>query len=76
MYVESRKNITVRIETDEMRSYYHDKGHQIRLWRAAGLVRARQPRMPNALFLLRAGHESHWWLVAGVLAVLCGILAL
>ncbi|MDR2658624.1 MAG: hypothetical protein LBC27_01370 [Spirochaetaceae bacterium] len=35
-YVESRKNITVRIETDEMRSYYHDKGHQIRLWRAAG----------------------------------------
>ncbi|MDR2659962.1 MAG: hypothetical protein LBC27_08270, partial [Spirochaetaceae bacterium] len=33
-YIESRKNITVRIETDEMRGYYHDKGHQIRLWQA------------------------------------------
>ncbi|MDR2658777.1 MAG: hypothetical protein LBC27_02145 [Spirochaetaceae bacterium] len=34
-YPKPRKNITVR-KTDEMRSYYHDKGHQIRLWRAVG----------------------------------------
>jgi insertion element IS1 protein InsB len=35
-YPESHKNVTVSIETDEMRSFYRDKKHQIRLWRAGG----------------------------------------
>jgi insertion element IS1 protein InsB len=35
-YLESHKNIAIHIETDEMRSFYHDKKHQIRLWRAIG----------------------------------------
>jgi hypothetical protein len=30
----SHKNITIRVETDEMWSLYHDKKHQIWLWRA------------------------------------------
>jgi insertion element IS1 protein InsB len=34
--LESHKNVTVRVETDEMRSFYRDKKHQIRLWRAVG----------------------------------------
>jgi insertion element IS1 protein InsB len=33
-YLESHKNVTVRIEMDEMRSCYHDKKHQIWLRRA------------------------------------------
>jgi insertion element IS1 protein InsB len=35
-YLESHKNIIIRIKTDKMRSFYHDKKHQIRLWRAIG----------------------------------------
>jgi IS1 family transposase len=31
-YPESHKNITVGVETDEMRGFYHDKKRQIRLW--------------------------------------------
>jgi IS1 family transposase len=33
-YLASHENLTVRIEMDEMRSFYHDKKHQIRLRRA------------------------------------------
>jgi IS1 family transposase len=33
-YLESHKNVTVRIEIDEMWSYYRDKKHQIWLRRA------------------------------------------
>jgi insertion element IS1 protein InsB len=35
-YLESHENITIRIEMDEMWSFYHDKKHQIWLWRAIG----------------------------------------
>jgi insertion element IS1 protein InsB len=35
-YLESRKNVTVSMETDEMWSFYHDKKHRIWLWRATG----------------------------------------
>jgi insertion element IS1 protein InsB len=35
-YPESHKNVTAGIETDEMRSFYRDKKHQIWLWRAIG----------------------------------------
>jgi predicted DNA binding CopG/RHH family protein len=28
-YLESHKNITIRVEKDEMRGFYHDKKHQI-----------------------------------------------
>jgi IS1 family transposase len=31
--LESHKNVTIRIEMDEMRNFYHDKKHQIWLWR-------------------------------------------
>jgi insertion element IS1 protein InsB len=31
-YLESHKNITIRVEMDEMWSFYHDKKHQIWLW--------------------------------------------
>jgi insertion element IS1 protein InsB len=31
-YLESHKNISIRVETDEMWSFYPDKKHQIRLW--------------------------------------------
>ena len=31
-YLLSHKNITIRVEMDEMWSFYHDKGHQIWLW--------------------------------------------
>jgi IS1 family transposase len=31
-YLETHKNITIRLEMDEMWSFYHDKTHQIRLW--------------------------------------------
>jgi insertion element IS1 protein InsB len=33
-YLESHKNITIRVEMDEMWSFYHDKKRQIWLWRA------------------------------------------
>jgi insertion element IS1 protein InsB len=35
-YLKTHKNITIRMEMDEMRSFYHDKKHQIWLWRAIG----------------------------------------
>jgi IS1 family transposase len=35
-YLESHKNIAIRVEMDEMRGFYHDKKHQIWLWRATG----------------------------------------
>jgi glycine cleavage system pyridoxal-binding protein P len=35
-YLESHKNITIRVEMDGMRSFYHDKKRQIWLWRAVG----------------------------------------
>jgi insertion element IS1 protein InsB len=35
-YLESHKNVTVGIETDEMWSFYRDKKHRIWLWRVAG----------------------------------------
>ena len=31
-YLESHKNITIRVEMDEMWSFYQDKKHQIWLW--------------------------------------------
>ena len=31
-YLESHKNITIRVEMDEMWRFYHDKKHQIWLW--------------------------------------------
>jgi insertion element IS1 protein InsB len=31
-YLESHKNITIRVEMDEMWGFYHDKKHQIWLW--------------------------------------------
>jgi hypothetical protein len=31
-YFETHKNISIRVEMDEMWSYYHDKKHQIWLW--------------------------------------------
>jgi insertion element IS1 protein InsB len=31
-YLGSHKNITIRVEMDEMWSFYHDKTHQIWLW--------------------------------------------
>ena len=31
-YLESHKNITIRVEMDEMWSFYHDKKHQLWLW--------------------------------------------
>jgi insertion element IS1 protein InsB len=31
-YLESHKSITIRVEMDEMWSFYPDKTHQIRLW--------------------------------------------
>jgi IS1 family transposase len=31
-YLETHKTITIRLEMDEMWSFYHDKKHQIRLW--------------------------------------------
>jgi insertion element IS1 protein InsB len=34
--LESHKNITIRVEMDEMGSFYHDKKRQIWLWRAVG----------------------------------------
>jgi hypothetical protein len=35
-YLESHKNIIIRIETDEMRGFYYDKKRQIWLWQATG----------------------------------------
>ena len=31
-YFTSRENIKIRVEMDEMWSYYHDKSHQVWLW--------------------------------------------
>jgi hypothetical protein len=31
-YLKSHKKATIRVEMDEMWSFYHDKGHQIWLW--------------------------------------------
>jgi insertion element IS1 protein InsB len=33
-YLKSHEKVTVRVEMDEKWSFYPDKGHQIRLWRA------------------------------------------
>jgi insertion element IS1 protein InsB len=33
--LESPENVTIRVEMDEMWSFYHDKKHQIWLWRAS-----------------------------------------
>jgi IS1 family transposase len=33
-YLLRHRNITIRVEMDKLWSFYHDKGHQIRLWRA------------------------------------------
>ncbi|MDR1468573.1 MAG: hypothetical protein LBT00_04705 [Spirochaetaceae bacterium] len=33
-YLESHKTVTIRVEMDEMGSFYHDKKHQIWLWQA------------------------------------------
>jgi IS1 family transposase len=35
-YLESHKNITIRVEMDEMGSFHHDKKRQIWLWWAVG----------------------------------------
>jgi hypothetical protein len=35
-YLESHKKSAIRVEADETWSFYRDKGHQIRLWRAVG----------------------------------------
>jgi IS1 family transposase len=34
--MESHKNITISVEMDEMRGFYHGKKRQIWLWRAIG----------------------------------------
>jgi IS1 family transposase len=53
-YLETHKNIAVRVEMDEMRSFYRDKKHHIWLWRAVG----RETGAVTAFWFGRREHKN------------------